>query len=115
MRSSFDILGGLSIADRSDLQSLPMSCRSHPFGNAETDRPVNIGTGNSILRRVYLRIGRALVLGILVQAASAFGLALLLSSNFPAHHGQFWQYFGAALDHSVFGFCFWLLSLGEAI
>jgi thiosulfate dehydrogenase (quinone) large subunit len=65
-----------------------------------------------------LAIGLALVLGIFVRAASAFGLAfmiaLLLSSNFPGHHAQFWQYFGASLDHSVFGFCFLAFMLGRS-
>jgi thiosulfate dehydrogenase [quinone] large subunit len=57
-----------------------------------------------------LAIGLALVLGICVRMASAFGLvymlSLLFSSNFPGHQAQFWQYFGASLDHSVLAFCF---------
>jgi thiosulfate dehydrogenase (quinone) large subunit len=65
-----------------------------------------------------LAIGLALVLGILVKAASAFGLAfmcaLLLASNFPGHHAQFWQYFGASLDHSVLGLCFMAFILGKS-
>jgi uncharacterized membrane protein YphA (DoxX/SURF4 family) len=65
-----------------------------------------------------LTIGLALVLGIFVRAASAFGLAfmftLLLSSNFPGHQAQFWQYFGASLDHSVFGFCFLTFIIGRS-
>lgn len=63
-------------------------------------------------------IGLALVLGMFVRAASAFGLAymltLLLSSNFPGHQVQFWQYFGASLDHSVFGLCFVAFILGRS-
>jgi uncharacterized membrane protein YphA (DoxX/SURF4 family) len=65
-----------------------------------------------------LAIGLALVLGILVRVASAFGLAymviLLLASNFPGNHAQFWQYFGASLDHSVFAFCFATFILGRS-
>lgn len=65
-----------------------------------------------------LAIGLALVLGILVRTASAFGLAfmlaLLLASNFPGHHAQVWQYFGASLDHSVLAFCFLAFILGES-
>src|SRR5664279_708447 len=51
-----------------------------------------------------LAIGTALVLGICVRTASVFGMiymvTLLFSSNFPGAHVQFWQYFGASLDHS---------------
>lgn len=65
-----------------------------------------------------LAIGLALVLGILVRAASAFGLvfmlALLLSSNYPGPHAQLWQYFGASLDHSVFALCFMAFMLGKS-
>jgi uncharacterized membrane protein YphA (DoxX/SURF4 family) len=65
-----------------------------------------------------LAIGLALVLGVLVRTASAFGvvfmLTLLLASNFPGHHAQFWQYFGASLDHSVFGMCFLAFMLGRS-
>src|ERR1700756_5111213 len=57
-----------------------------------------------------LAIGLALVLGICVRTASAFGLAymlaLLLASNYPGHPAKFWQYVGASLDHSVLAFCF---------
>jgi len=57
-----------------------------------------------------LAIGLALVLGIWVRNASAFGLiymlALLFSSNYPGPHVAAWQYFGASLDHSVLGLCF---------
>lgn len=55
-------------------------------------------------------IGLALVSGILVRIASGFGfvymLSLLFSSNYPGAHVSLWQYFGASLDHSVFGLCF---------
>lgn len=57
-----------------------------------------------------LAIGLALVSGVWVRAASAFGclymLTLLLSSNYPGSHVPLWQYFGASLDHSVLALCF---------
>jgi thiosulfate dehydrogenase (quinone) large subunit len=57
-----------------------------------------------------LAIGLALVMGILVRTASAFGLlymlSLLFSSNYPGDHVPLWQYFGASLDHSVLALCF---------
>jgi uncharacterized membrane protein YphA (DoxX/SURF4 family) len=57
-----------------------------------------------------LAIGIALVLGVLVRPASAFGLlymlTLLFSSNYPGAAAPFWQYFGASLDHSVLALCF---------
>ena len=57
-----------------------------------------------------LAIGLALVLGILVRAASACGLiymlTLLFSSNYPGAHAPFWQYFGASLEHLVLVMCF---------
>ena len=65
-----------------------------------------------------LAIGLGLVLGILVRAASTFGmiymLVLLFSSNYPGPHAPFWQYFGAALDHLVLALCFATFALGEA-
>ena len=65
-----------------------------------------------------LAIGLALVLGVVVRTASAFGLifmvALLFSSNFPGSQAQFWQYFGASLDHSVLGLCFLSFILGRS-
>jgi uncharacterized membrane protein YphA (DoxX/SURF4 family) len=65
-----------------------------------------------------LAIGLALVLGVLVRTASVFGLAymmaLLFSSNYPAAHAAFWQYFGASLDHSVLLLCFATFALGNA-
>ena len=57
-----------------------------------------------------LAIGLALVLGVLVRAASACGilfmLTLLVSSDYPGPHAALWQYFGASLSHSVFALCF---------
>ena len=57
-----------------------------------------------------LAIGIALVLGILVRAASIGGLiymlTLLFSSNYPGSHAPFWQYFGASLEHLVLAMCF---------
>jgi len=63
-------------------------------------------------------IGLSLASGILVRLASTFGLVfmltLLLSSNFPGPHAQFWQYFGASLDHSVLGACFVAFLIGRS-
>ena len=57
-----------------------------------------------------MAIGLSLLLGILVRPASVCGflymLALLFSSNYPGRHADFWQYFGASLDHSVLALCF---------
>jgi len=57
-----------------------------------------------------LAIGLALVLGVLVRVASAFGLlfmlTLLFASDYPGPHAAFWQYFGASLSHSIFACCF---------
>ncbi len=57
-----------------------------------------------------LALGLALVLGIWVRIASAFGivymLALLFSSNYPGARAPLWQYFGASLNHSVLALCF---------
>lgn len=65
-----------------------------------------------------LAIGIALVLGILVRAASAFGLlfmlTLLFSSAYPGPNAVFWQYFGASLSHSVFLLCFVAFLIGRA-
>ena len=65
-----------------------------------------------------LAIGLGLVLGIAVRPASVFGLiymlALLLSSNYPGAGAQFWQYFGAALDHLVLALCFSAFVVGNA-
>ncbi len=65
-----------------------------------------------------LAIGLALVLGILVRAASLCGLiymlTLLFSANYPGPHAAFWQYFGAALEHLVLAFCFATFSLTHA-
>lgn len=63
-----------------------------------------------------LAIGVALVLGVLVRAASVCGviymLTLLVSSNYPGPHAPFWQYFGASLDHSVLAMCFAAFAAG---
>jgi thiosulfate dehydrogenase (quinone) large subunit len=65
-----------------------------------------------------LAIGIALVLGVWVRPASAFGLvymlSLLFSSNFPGNQVQFWQYFGASLDHSVLALCFLSFIIGRS-
>lgn len=57
-----------------------------------------------------LGIGLALVSGLWVRTASAWGcvymLALLFSSNYPGPHAPAWQYFGASLEHSVLALCF---------
>jgi len=69
-----------------------------------------------------LAIGIALVLGLLVRAASVCGviymLTLLLSANYPGPHAAFWQYFGASLEHLVLALCFAafaLTKLGELL
>jgi len=65
-----------------------------------------------------LAIGIALVLGVLVRAASACGLVymltLLFSSNYPGPAAPFWQYFGASLDHSVLALCFVVFLLSRS-
>ena len=57
-----------------------------------------------------MAIGTALVLGLLVRAASVAGaiymLSLLFSANYPGPHAAFWQYFGGSLEHLVLAFCF---------
>ena len=62
-----------------------------------------------------LAIGIALVLGILVRAASVCGfiymLTLLFSANYPGANAPFWQYFGASLEHSVLALCFLAFAL----
>jgi thiosulfate dehydrogenase (quinone) large subunit len=64
-----------------------------------------------------LAIGMALVLGVLVRPASAFGLlymlTLLFSSNYPGAGAPFWQYFGASLDHSVLALCLLAFLIGR--
>ena len=64
-----------------------------------------------------LAIGLALVLGLLVRAASLCGsvymLALLFSSNYPGPQVPLWRYFGASLDHLILVFCFVALALGR--
>jgi len=65
-----------------------------------------------------LAIGLALVIGLYVKAASAFGfvymLALLFSSNYPGPRVPLWQYFGASLDHSVLALCFLAFMVGRS-
>jgi uncharacterized membrane protein YphA (DoxX/SURF4 family) len=65
-----------------------------------------------------LAIGVALVLGILLRAASVCGfvfmLTLLFSSDYPGAGAAFWQYFGASLSHSVFALCFVAFVIGRA-
>jgi thiosulfate dehydrogenase (quinone) large subunit len=65
-----------------------------------------------------LAIGIALILGIFVRCASAFGLlfmlTLLFSSDYPGHAAAFWQYFGASLSHSIFALCFVAFLLGRS-
>jgi thiosulfate dehydrogenase [quinone] large subunit len=65
-----------------------------------------------------LAIGLALVLGICVRPASAFGLlymlSLLFSSNYPGALAPLWQYFGASLDHSVLALCFVSFFVGDS-
>jgi thiosulfate dehydrogenase (quinone) large subunit len=69
-----------------------------------------------------LAIGTALVFGILVRTASVFGLifmlSLLFSSNYPSSDypggRQFWQYFGASLNHSVLALCFLCFIIGRS-
>jgi thiosulfate dehydrogenase [quinone] large subunit len=65
-----------------------------------------------------LAIGLALLLGVCVRPASAFGLlymlTLLFSSNYPGAHAPFWQYFGASLDHSVLALCFLGFLIGNS-
>jgi thiosulfate dehydrogenase (quinone) large subunit len=63
-------------------------------------------------------IGLALLFGILVRTASAFGLVymltLLLSSDYPGAHVPLWRFFGASLDHSVLALCFLTFILGRS-
>jgi thiosulfate dehydrogenase (quinone) large subunit len=65
-----------------------------------------------------LAIGLALVLGVLVRAASLAGLVfmltLLFSSDYPGAGAAFWQYFGASLSHSVFALCFAAFLIGRS-
>jgi uncharacterized membrane protein YphA (DoxX/SURF4 family) len=65
-----------------------------------------------------LAIGLALMLGLLVRPASAFGLlymlSLLFSANYPGAHAPFWQHFGASLDHSVLALCFCAFLIGDS-
>jgi thiosulfate dehydrogenase (quinone) large subunit len=64
-----------------------------------------------------LAIGIALLFGVMVRWASigglVFMLTMLFSSDYPAAHAPFWQYFGASLSHSVFALCFAAFLLGR--
>ena len=65
-----------------------------------------------------MAIAIALLLGIWVRPASAFGLlymlTLLFSSNYPGPTAPLWQYFGASLDHSVLALCFATFVMSDA-
>jgi thiosulfate dehydrogenase [quinone] large subunit len=65
-----------------------------------------------------LAIGLALVFGLMVRPASAFGLlymlTLLFSSNYPGAQAPLWQYFGASLNHSVLALCFVSFLVGDS-
>ena len=65
-----------------------------------------------------LAIGIALLFGICVRPASAFGLlymlTLLFSSNYPGRQAPLWQYFGASLDHSMPALCFIAFLIGRS-
>jgi uncharacterized membrane protein YphA (DoxX/SURF4 family) len=64
-----------------------------------------------------LAIGIALVLGIWVKRASAFGfvymMTLLFSSNYPGPGVPVWRYFGASLNHSILALCFLTFLIGD--
>ena len=68
-----------------------------------------------------LAIGLALILGVLVQPASACGLlymlTLLFAANYPGPKAPTWQYFGASLEHLVPALCFatFLFADAEAV
>lgn len=65
-----------------------------------------------------LAIGLSLVSGVLVRAASSFGLlfmlSLLFSANYPGPNAPLWQYFGASLEHSVLALCFFVFLVGHS-
>jgi len=65
-----------------------------------------------------LAIGLSLVSGVLVRAASFFGLlfmlSLLFSANYPGPSAPLWQYFGASLEHSVLALCFIAFLIGRS-
>lgn len=65
-----------------------------------------------------LAIGLALILGVLVRSASAFGLlfmlTLLFSADYPGRGAALWQYFGFSLGHSVFALCFLVFLIGHS-
>jgi thiosulfate dehydrogenase [quinone] large subunit len=65
-----------------------------------------------------LAIGISLTLGLLVRAASAFGLiymlTLMFSANYPGAGAVPWMYLGAALDHLVLALCFAAFVIGDS-
>lgn len=64
-----------------------------------------------------LLIGLSLLTGVLSRVASIFGMALMtamwLSGGYPGPHAEFWMYWGASLNWSVFLLCFLVLALGR--
>ena len=64
-----------------------------------------------------LLIGLSLVFGVLSRLASVFGFLLMtlmwLSGGYPGPHVEFWRYWGASLDWSVFALCFMVLIAGR--
>lgn len=64
-----------------------------------------------------LLIGLSLVFGVLSRLASVFGLLLMiliwLAGGYPGAHADFWRYWGASLDWSVFALCFVALIVGR--
>lgn len=65
-----------------------------------------------------LAIAIALLTGVWVRVASAFGaifmLTLLFSANYPGADVPMWRYFGYSLEHSVLFLCFVTFILGNA-
>ena len=65
-----------------------------------------------------LAIAIALLAGVWVRVASAFGaifmLTLLFSANYPGADVPLWRYFGYSLEHSVLFLCFVTFILGDA-
>ncbi|HEY1892316.1 MAG TPA: DoxX family protein [Steroidobacteraceae bacterium] len=71
-----------------------------------------------------LAIGIALIVGVLIRAASTFGLIYMLlllfsanypvASDYPGGQSAFWEYFGAASDHLFAVLCFATLTIGRS-
>jgi len=65
-----------------------------------------------------MAIAIALIGGIWVRVASAFGavfmLTLLFASDYPGPDFPLWRYFGQSLSHSVFFLCFIAFILGNS-